>query len=265
MTEPGAARPGERRQRAGIVVIGNEVLSRKVADRNTDTILATMARHGVVVAEVAILPDVQERIAAVVADFAARFDLVVTTGGVGPTHDDCTWRAVADALGRPIVRHEPLLAAMKARLGGHVTPEQERMAHLPRGAEVVLEAGAFFLHVGAVYVLPGVPSMVSRHVEIIAQRHAGDVPVLANVYFTAQEWHVVAAIDAVVAGHPGVDIGSYPIFDADDHHLRLTVESGDAAAVRAAVAALIEGIGADTHVRTEFADRDGEGEQPWRS
>ena len=240
------------RKTAGIIVIGNEVLSGKVVDRNTPSILASMARHGIAVGEVAILADEVERIAAVVRDFAQRFDLVVTTGGVGPTHDDCTWRSVALAMGDELVVRAELLAWMEERVGGPLTPEQTRMVLLPTRAQLVSDDNTLLIHLDNVWVLPGVPSMVENRIERICSRYASARLWLATVYFDAEEWRCVHHIDAVVAGFGDLDIGSYPIFDKDDHRLQITFEGAERGRVSQAVDQQVAAIGPEHLVRVEW-------------
>ncbi len=245
-----------RRISAGVVVIGNEVLSAKVSDANGPHILQRFSELGLRVGELAVLADDRDRIATVVADFAARFDLVVTTGGVGPTHDDCTWHAVAQAFGVAMARNNDLANKVTAYLGAPLTAEQERLALLPEGAEIVPVAGRWPLfRMRNVYVLPGVPALVARNIAQIeqlvraagARRHE-----LATAYFKIEEWHAVAHIDRVVADHADVEIGSYPVLDAHDYKLRLTFEHEDRRRVHAAVEATIRAIGAGQWVRTEW-------------
>lgn len=226
-------------QRAGLVIIGNEVLSAKVRDSNTPLLLDKLAAAGVQVAEVAMLPDEPPRIAAVVRAFAQQFDLVVTTGGVGPTHDDCTWRAVADALDAPLEPHLELIALLERRLRQPLSPEQLRLANLPRGTELVGQDGRWpMLRLRNVYVLPGVPSLVAARIDQICDLHRGPRPWLATVYLDVDEFAVVADIDAVVADFADLAIGSYPIFEPADHRLRLTFEGFDRDRVVAAVDAM---------------------------
>ncbi|MBM4342180.1 MAG: competence/damage-inducible protein A [Deltaproteobacteria bacterium] len=246
-----------RRTTAGVVVIGNEVLSAKIADGNGPQILRRFADIGVRVGELSVLADDRDRIAEVVGAFAARFDLVVTTGGVGPTHDDCTWHAVGQAFGAPMRLHAELARKVAAHLGAPLTPEQERLALLPEGAELVPVEGRWpLVRMRNVYVLPGVPSLVERNLRQIAtlvQAAGGARPGhLATAYFTVEEWHAVAHIDRVVADHPEVEIGSYPVFDAPDYKLRLTFEHDDRGQVRDAVEAMIGAVGAGQWVRTEW-------------
>lgn len=240
---------------AGLVVIGNEVLSAKIRDENTPFLLDRLARAGIRVAEVAMLPDVTERIALVVRDFSQRFDLVITTGGVGPTHDDCTWKAVAAALERPLELHAEMVERIERRLGQRLTPEQARMAWLPAGTQLVGADGRWpTLVVGNVYVLPGVPSMVVGRVEQLCQTLVSSRPHLATAWFDVDEWTSVAEIDQVVAEFGDLEIGSYPVFDQVDHKLRLTFEGWDRQRVAAAVARIVEKLGSAHLVRTCWRD-----------
>ncbi len=233
------------RHTAGIVIIGDEVLSARIAEGNLGTLLACFARHGIVTGEVAVLPDVAERITAVVRDFAARFDFVVTTGGVGPTHDDLTWASVAAAFDVPLVLRGDALAWMERRNGGPLTEEQKRMAMLPAQAEIVRSNGGFAIRLDNVWVLPGVPSMVRSRIDAIAQVYATALPWLATARYRVDEWEVVHAIDTVVAAHGDVQIGSYPVFDDPDYRLKLTFVADERALATAALEAATARIGAD--------------------
>lgn len=242
-----------RQTTAGLIVIGNEVLTAKVRDQNTPALLEGLSAAGIRVTEVAVLPDVVARIAQVVRDFAARFDLVVTTGGVGPTHDDCTWQAVAQALEHPLVLHEELVRRIEARAGKPMTEEQKRLAMLPRGTQLVGSDGRWpLLRIDNVVVLPGVPSMVAARIAPLAQLYGTPRPHLATACFAVDEWVSVPAIDAVVEEFSDLEIGSYPIYDDTDHKLRLTFEGYDLARVQAAVARIVERLGPRELVRLEW-------------
>lgn len=237
----------------GVVVIGNEVLSGKVRDENTPFLIDSFNRAGLKVGEVAIVADVVPRIAEVVRGFAARFDLVITTGGVGPTHDDCTWQAVALAIDEPLEMHQELIDRIEKRAGTPMTDLQKRMALLPRGTQLHLSDGRWpMLQAKNVIVLPGVPSMVQGRIEALCARLARPRPWLATAYFTADEWLCVAAIDAVVDAYSELEVGSYPVFHPADHKLRLTFEGPDEARIQAAVAQVVAAIGADQLVRVTW-------------
>lgn len=256
--QPPTTATGEpQRHTAGLVIIGNEVLSAKVTDANTPVLVERLSAHGVVVSEVAMLLDELERIADVVRDFARRFDIVITTGGVGPTHDDCTWKAVSRALDRPIIEHDEVVAYLEARSGAPISEAQRRMARLPEGTVFHRDGRGFVLQCDNVYVLPGIPAMVAQKVELIGRRWGAARPWLASAYFTSDEWSQVAAIDRLVAAFPGVEVGSYPIVHADDHRLKLTLEADAEQTVRAALHAVIEDIGRDRLVRVVWRDPSG--------
>ncbi|MSP91236.1 MAG: competence/damage-inducible protein A [Myxococcales bacterium] len=228
----------------GLVVIGNEVLSAKVRDENGPLLLDRLARGGARVVEVAMVRDDPDRIAAVVREFAARFDHVITTGGVGPTHDDCTWIAIGRALQRPLALHAGMLERMEARNGGPLTPEQQRLAVLPEGTELVGDAHRWpLLKVANVWVLPGVPSMVAHRADKLAALLGGPRPWLCTVFFGADEWVSVPAIDSVVAAFDDVEVGSYPVFHDADHRLRVTFEGGERERVEAAATWLSDQLG----------------------
>ncbi len=236
------------RKTAGFVIIGDEVLSARIAEANLANLLTTFAGSGVAVGEVAILPDDADRIATVVRDFAHRFDVVVTTGGVGPTHDDLTWEAVGAAFSRPLALHEEMLRWMEARNGRPMSTEQQRMAWLPVGTEIVQSAPdgrGFMLHLENVWVLPGVPAMVRAKIGGIARRYASAPAWVATARYDVDEWEVVAAIDATVQAHGDVQIGSYPIFDATDHRLKLTFVCDDRVAAERALAEATAGVGSE--------------------
>lgn len=242
-----------RQRTLGVVVIGNEVLSAKFRDENTPQLLHRLAEAGVRVGEVAILPDDVQRIATVVRDFSQRFDFVLTTGGVGPTHDDRTWEGVALALGRDLAVHGAMVERIAARTGQPLTDEQLRMTRLPPDTELLGPTDRWpLLQCGNVFVLPGVPSMVALRLDLICRLLASPRPHLATVFLSIDEWLCVPAIDATVAAFPQLDIGSYPIFDHGDHRLRVTFEGFDAPPLVDAVGDLLHRVGLAQLVRIEW-------------
>ncbi len=234
----------------GLVIIGDEVLSAKVRDENSPALLHGLSDAGLTIGEVSVIADDIHRIAQVVADFSGRFDLVITTGGVGPTHDDRTWQGIALGLGLPLVIHEELVARIEARNGEALTPEQRRLARLPEGTKVTVATGHWpLLEVRNVLVLPGVPSMVAARIPLICARFGRSRLWLATAFFTTDEWHCVAHIDKVVSDYKDLAIGSYPVYDAADHRLRLTFEGPNRERLQSAVQAATAALGAAQCVR----------------
>src|SRR5216117_2686471 len=113
---------------AGIVLIGNEILSGKIADANAAYLCRELRQLGVEVRRISVIPDEVELIAREVAAHSREYDLVFTSGGVGPTHDDVTIEGVARAMGVPVVRHPTLVALLERYYGGGVTEASLRMA-----------------------------------------------------------------------------------------------------------------------------------------
>lgn len=247
--------PSQHQPTAGLVIIGNEVLSAKVVDANTPLLLQRVSEAGVRVAEVAIVPDEVPRIAQVIREFSARFDLVVTTGGVGPTHDDCTWKAVAEAFDQPMVLHGELVERIRAKIGQPLTAEQERLAWLPQATQLSPADGRWpLLFYHNVYVLPGVPSMVAGRIDQVLAHLRCERPVLLTVYLAVDEWSHVPQIDAVVAAFADLDVGSYPIFDGGDHRLRVTLEGYDRQRIALAADLLAGSVGREQVVRLEWRE-----------
>src|ERR671934_1067664 len=103
---------------AGIILIGNEILSGKIQDANAAYLCRELRALGVDVRRISVIPDDVALIAEEVAVFSRDHDIVFTSGGVGPTHDDVTIEGVARALGVPVVRHPHLVALLERYYDG---------------------------------------------------------------------------------------------------------------------------------------------------
>ena len=147
---------------AGILIIGNEVLSGKVVDQNSPYLVQELRSLGVDVQRITTIPDDVSVIVEEVQTFARRYDLVFTTGGVGPTHDDVTIPAIAQAFGCAIVRHPALEEVLLQHYGQGITAAQLRMAEVPEGGKLVGEGELAFPVVAFqnVYIFPGIPEVV---------------------------------------------------------------------------------------------------------
>ena len=121
---------------AGIVLIGNEILSGKVTDANAAYLCRELRQLGVDVRRITVIPDEVDLIAATVAEFSRSFDLVFTSGGVGPTHDDVTIEGVARAFETRVIRHPELVRLLDGFYTGDLNEARLRMAEVPEGAEL---------------------------------------------------------------------------------------------------------------------------------
>jgi molybdenum cofactor synthesis domain-containing protein len=226
---------------AAILVIGNEVLSGKVREENASYAIPRLRELGVDLRRIAVVPDEVPAIAAEVV--AGRsYDHLFCSGGIGPTHDDVTVEAVASALGVPVERSQQLEELVRGhhqeRHGDGPLPEAAlRLARVPRGARLISRADIWYpiIAVGETYLLPGVPMLFRLQFDALADRFRDSPFFLRALYLSAGEVEITARLDAVVARHPGVSIGSYPRFDAEaDYRVKLTAESRDQAQVERA-------------------------------
>ena len=228
---------------ACLVIIGNEVLSGRTQDANLQFLAKSLNEMGVRLAEARVIPDVEATIIATVNECRARFDYVITTGGIGPTHDDITSESIAKAFGVPYAVHP----VAEARLRRHyVRPEdlnaqRLRMATMPEGAELVDNpvSVAPGFRIGNVIVLAGVPRIMQAMFEGFRHKLKGGAPVLSRtVVAHVPEGKMAAGLGAAQAAHPEVEIGSYPFFRDGKLGASLVVRGTDAAAVAAAIEAV---------------------------
>lgn len=241
------------RPTAGIVVIGDEILSGKFTEENAAFLIGELRGLGVELRRISIIPDDADDIAATVAEFAARFTHVFTSGGVGPTHDDVTIGAVARALGTDVVREPALEERIRAYWGAQLAPANLRLADVPRGATLVWGSSTTWpvVSIANVYILPGVPALFRRKFHDVKDRFRTAPVATARLYLSAEEGVLAPHLDAVVAGHPAVKIGSYPRFDETDFQVIITLEAAEAATAAAAADDLAARVAAHVVRRTD--------------
>jgi molybdenum cofactor synthesis domain-containing protein len=230
---------------AGIVIIGDEILTGKFAEENAAFLVGELRALGVELRRIVVIPDVLDDIAATVSDAAARFDHVFTSGGVGPTHDDVTMAGIARGFGTQVVREPALEAKVRAYWGAQLAAPNLRLADVPDGAALVYGKDAVWPVVAYrnVYILPGVPALFRRKFLDIRDRFRTAPMTVARAYLDADEGQIAGQLDAVVAAFPAVRIGSYPRFTERDFKVLVTLEGHAAAEVGAALALLIEQLG----------------------
>lgn len=231
-------------KRAGIVVIGNEVLSGRVTDINSTWLMSELRELGVEVGRVVIIPDDVDVIAEHVLAFSEMFDVVFTSGGVGPTHDDVTFDGVARAFGRDMERSEELAAVIRGFFEDGFNESYLRMADLPVGTELVWTEGMKFPNtvVGNVWVFPGDPAVLRRKFHAVKETLRTDPFHVRRLFTTIDEGDLADMMHEVDAAHPDVQLGSYPVYDDPDYKVQIVVESKNAAAVEAALGDLRAGI-----------------------
>ena len=216
---------------AGILVIGNEILSGKIVDANSPYLCRELRTLGVDVRRLAVLPDDVAVIADHVAAYAAGFDYVLTTGGVGPTHDDVTVEAVARGLARELVIQPDLHALLQESWAERPAAVRDKMASVPAGTQLLMEPSLPIpvLQVGNVYVFPGIPKLFRRLFDDLKERFRESPYHARTVYVRARESAIAHHLDAVTAAFPDLLLGSYPEVDNPAYRIKLTLESKDAA------------------------------------
>jgi molybdenum cofactor synthesis domain-containing protein len=238
---------------AGIVLIGNELLSGKVVDANAAYLCRELRALGVAVRRIAVLPDEVDLIAAEVAAQSGTFDVVFTSGGVGPTHDDVTIEGVARALGVRVIRDPRLVDMLTAFYQGRLTEPRLKMAEVPEGADLIAGDRLMFPAVLArnVYVLPGVPEIFRQKFETLKERFREAPFFLASVYVAMGEGTLAEHLNELLRRHPDLILGSYPEFANPEYKVKVTLESKDRELMERAVAELLGDLPADAVVRVQ--------------
>jgi molybdenum cofactor synthesis domain-containing protein len=216
---------------AAALVIGNEILSGQTRDANLAFIAERLAALGIRLREARVVADETADIVAAVNDLRRRFDYVFTTGGIGPTHDDITSAAVAQAFGRPLVLHPEAHRILESYYQpGELNEARLRMAHAPEGAALVENpiSGAPGFQIENVFVLAGIPAVMQAMFESLRHRLAGGAPLLSRtIVAELPEGRMAAGLGAIQAANPEVEIGSYPFHKNGRYGARLVVRSTD--------------------------------------
>jgi molybdenum cofactor synthesis domain-containing protein len=207
----------ERIWTAGLVIIGDEILSGRTQDRNVAQIAKWLNLQGIRLSEVRVVPDVAEAIVEAVNALRSGNDYLFTTGGIGPTHDDITVDSVAAALGIGVVVHPEARAMLENHYAsrGGLNEARLRMARVPEGAELIRNqvSGAPGIRLGNIFILPGVPHITTAMLDSLSGTLEGGAPLLsATIGCWAPESEVADVLRAAEEAHQGCQIGSYPFF-----------------------------------------------------
>jgi molybdenum cofactor synthesis domain-containing protein len=238
---------------AGLIVVGNEILSGKVVDTNAPFLARELRRLGVELRRIVTIPDELDEIAAAVAEFHRAYDVVFTSGGIGPTHDDVTIAGVARGLGRGVIRHPAIEGKLREFYGAHVNAARLKMAEVPDGAELIVDGKLGFPTIKCenLYVLPGIPQLFEQKFLGIRERFTSTPYVLRVVYTRVGEGAIAEHLDATLAAFPELQLGSYPKLGDAEYAVKLTLESKDGGYVERALAHLLARLPADSVIRTE--------------
>jgi len=236
---------------AGIILVGNEILSGKIEDANAAYLCRELRGLGVDVRKISVIPDDVDVIAAEVATAHRAWDLVFTSGGVGPTHDDVTIEGVARALGVGVVRHPHLAGLLGQYYGERLTEAHLKMAEIPAGADLVTAASLRFptIVMRNVYILPGVPEIFRQKFDAIRERFRDDPIHLKNVFVRLGEGTLAEHLNDLLRDYPALLLGSYPEFSNPEYRVKVTLESRDLGYLDAALAGFLERLPSDAVVK----------------
>jgi molybdenum cofactor synthesis domain-containing protein len=238
---------------AAIIVIGNEILSGKVLDTNAPFLTRELRAIGVTLKRILTIPDEVDEIAVAVKEFRPRYDVVFTSGGVGPTHDDVTMEGIAKGLGRRLVRHPAIETRLREFYKEHVNDARLKMSEVPEGAELLVDGRLGFPTVKCenFYILPGIPELFEQKFEALRERFSATPYTMRVVYTREGEGSIAEHLNATLAAFPELLLGSYPKLSHPEYTVKLTLESKDPEYVDRALAHLLRLLPAEAIVRTE--------------
>lgn len=223
---------------AGLAVIGDEILSGRTQDKNIAQVATWLNAQGIRLAEVRVVPDVEDRIIEAVDALRSAYDYTFTTGGIGPTHDDITVDAIAKALGVPVVIHPGARAILDRYYvdKGGLNEGRLRMARVPEGAELIPNhmSGAPGIRIGNLFLMAGVPHITAGMLDALSGTLEGGRPLVSvTIGAFAPESEVADLLRQAEQSAEGISIGSYPFFKQGKVGSNFVVRSEDAGRAKA--------------------------------
>lgn len=243
-----------------VVLIGTELLTGKIKDRNGPHAIDGLAAVGGALGELRVIGDDVETIARHVRELSASYRYVVTSGGIGPTHDDITMEAIGKALSRPLYEDPELRRRIDERFSD--SPEKQRvwarMALVPKGCELIGLAATVWpiYRVDNVFILPGVPQIFALQFDAIASRFSGATKSIITLYVSEGEGGIAEPLTEATKRFPDVMFGSYPVWGNEAFKTRITIESVVPHMVEAARAYLADALPKGCVVNTVEGERD---------
>jgi len=216
---------------AGIIIIGNEVLSGRTQDLNTSTLSLWLNSLGIHVQEVRVIPDIEQIIIDTVNELRNKFNYVFTTGGIGPTHDDITAESISKAFNLEYSFHKEAFSILEKYYDpGEFNEGRQKMAKMPTTANLILNptSGAPGFNVENVFCLPGVPSILKSMIGGLNNVLVGGDPILSKtINLRTYESEIAKPLTDVQNNNNNVEIGSYPFFRAGKLGVSIVLRSVD--------------------------------------
>lgn len=238
---------------AGILIIGNEILSGKVVDSNSPYLCRELRGLGVDVERVMVIPDVIDVIGQEVRAMSERYDYVLTSGGVGPTHDDVTMDGIAEAFQVKLEHSASISLRIERAQGRPPNESQLKMAQIPQGAKLIDSGDLWFplvvLH--NVHIFPGIPELLRKKFESIRHQLQGVPFLLKRVFVRSRESDIADELNQLLLEYPELILGSYPKVGVEEFRVQVTLESRDAGYLQRALDSLLARISADAIHKVE--------------
>jgi molybdenum cofactor synthesis domain-containing protein len=230
---------------AGLLVIGDEILSGRTKDKNIGYTAEYLTTIGIDLREVRVVPDVEEEIVAALDALRHRYTYVFTTGGIGPTHDDITADAVAKAFGVRLNVDPRARALLLQRIAEKDLNEARlRMCRIPEGGDLIPNkvSSAPGFRIGNVFVMAGIPAVMQAMLDEVGPSLATGAKVLSqSIRADLREGDIGTELGQIAKAHPGTMIGSYPFVDEQrGPNTNVVVRSRDPQKLADAVAAVEE-------------------------
>jgi molybdenum cofactor synthesis domain-containing protein len=222
------AKDNPKTLRAALIIIGNEILSGRTQDTNTQFIAEKLSGRGIALREVRVVPDIEAKIIEAVRALKDQVNYVFTTGGIGPTHDDITAESIAKAFGTKLYSNPEAKAVMEAYYGGEWNEARLKMTMIPEGAKLIPNpvSGAPGFIMGNVHVMAGVPRIMQGMLETMLPFLDEGAKILTNTVACSLRESVIAeALTNLQKRYSDVDIGSYPQYRKGPHNLSLVLRS----------------------------------------
>ena len=219
-----------KEQTAAILIIGDEILSGKVREENARYLILELRALGVLVRHVAFLPDDIGIIGRETKRHSEEQDLVFTTGGVGPTHDDVTTKGIANGFEVPVVSDPKLEELVRRFYGDRLCPSHLLLAQVPEGTVLETDGksdAAFVTRFRNVFIFPGVPSLLKAKFPVIREQFRAQPFWNGKIFCTCDEGTIAEALGELAKSLTGISIGSYPKIDNPEYKVMLTVEGKD--------------------------------------
>jgi molybdenum cofactor synthesis domain-containing protein len=238
---------------AGLIIIGNEILSGKVRDENSFFAVRELRSLGIDVKRISVIPDETDIIGKEAVFFSEHYDYVFTSGGVGPTHDDVTVEAIAGGFGVKLVRNEEIRKVLISRYSKEPNAAVLKMTEIPEGALVVFRDNMRFpvISFRNIFIFPGIPEYFKNKFSAIKEQFRSQAFHLKRVFLNSHETEIAEVLNSVVSANNGVVFGSYPILGETDYRIIITAESKFEESLNKAVDELLQLLPSEAITRVE--------------